>query len=133
MKAWFHDPDIMLKTQRIRASPSCSSQRPVFGLWWMKALKRQTVKIPRDVPFSLAFLILCIQVWFDNPNNMLKTQRKMASPSYSTERPTFGSWWIKTLKPSDGKISTIMMLIILLTFYSRYFASKFGFIILTSS
>ena len=82
--------------------------------------------------FSFLFLILCIQVWSDNPNNILKTQRIMASPSYSTERPTFGSWWIKALKPSDGKISTIIMFIILLTFYSRYFASKFGFMILTS-
>ena len=59
--------------------------------------------------FSFLFLILCIQVLFDDPNNILKTQRVMASPSSSTERTIFGLRCMKALKPSDGKTSTIVM------------------------
>ena len=167
----------MLKTQRIRASPSCSTERPVLVYGGSRLWSRQTVKISTvtNVSFSLAFyswyfafnfgliiltsckklsrlgrvhhvqlkgpflayrgwrlwsrqtvkkstrctlffsfpfLILYVQFWFDDPKNILKTQRIMASPSCSTERPTFGSWWIKALKPSDGKTSKIVMYLI---------------------
>ena len=63
--------------------------------------------------FSFLFLILCIQVRFDDPNNILKTQRIMAGLSCSTEGPIFGIRWITALKPSDGKTSTIVMYLIL--------------------
>ena len=115
IQVWFDGPNIIIKTEQIRASPFCSTERPVLAyrrwrLWSCQTVKKST---RCTLFFSFTFLILCIQVWFDNPNNILKTKQIMASPSCSTERPTFGSWWIKALKPSDGKISNIVMHLIL--------------------
>ena len=113
IQVWFDDPNSMLKTQRIRASPSCSDEIPVFGLWWIKSSKPSDGKkknpLLRCSLFSgFLFLIRCIQVWVGDPNNILKTQRVMTSPSKSTERTIFGLWCINALKLSDGKTSTIM-------------------------
>ena len=109
----FDDPNNILKTQRVMASPSSSTERTIIGLWCMKALKPSDGKkknpLLRCSLFSgFLFLIRCIQVWVGDPNNILKTQRVMTSPSSSTERTIFGLWCMKALKPSDGKTSTIM-------------------------
>ena len=74
IQVWFHNPNIMLKTQWIRASPSCSTERPVLAQGGSRLWSRQTVKNPLfrcTLFFSFLFLILCIHVWFDDPNNVV--------------------------------------------------------------
>ena len=106
----------MLKLSELGQVHHVQMKFPFLAYGGSRLQSRQTVKnhlLRCPLFFSFLFLILCIQVLFDEPNNKLKTQRVMAGPSSSTERTIFGLRRMEALKPSDGKTSTIVMYLIL--------------------